>query len=202
VLEWREYQAVLGAMQIRDRLVARVAGACAVRPEELFAFRWKCFAELPNGRMALLIQETVYRGQLRDFAKTTGSQDYVALPLLLAEELKEWREMARYSGDDDFVFPNSRGGFISKDNYLNRVLYPVRDRLKLKKLNFQVLRRTFATRAYGEHKGTLKDVQKHLRHSKPSTSLENYIKEVPDSVFQMVDAMYDEMIAEPKGPVQ
>jgi len=55
------------------------------------------------------------------------------------------------------------------------------------------LRRTFATRAYGERLGTLKDVQKHLRHAKPSTALENYIKEIPDSVSAMVDAVYDEM---------
>jgi len=126
----------------------------------------------------------------------------ISTPALLAEELKHWHEVARYCSEDDFIFPNTRGGFIPKDNYLNRVLYPVRDRLKLKKLNFQVLRRTFATRAYGERKGTLKDVQKHLRHSKPSMSLENYVKEVPESVFHMVDAMYDEMIAEPKGRVQ
>jgi integrase len=65
--------------------------------------------------------------------------------------------------------------------------------MKLSKLNFQILRRTFATRAYGERKGTLNDIQKHLRHSKPSTALENHIKELPDSVFAMVDAVYDEM---------
>lgn len=76
---------------------------------------------------------------------------------------------------------------------MNRVLYPVRDALKLSRLNFQILRRTFATRAYGEHKGTLKDLQKHLRHSKPSTALENYIKALPDSVFAMVDAVYEQI---------
>lgn len=202
VLEWAEYQAVLGGLPVRDRLIVKVAGACAVRPEELFAFRWRSLTELPNGRKALLVAETVYRGEMRDFAKTEGSKDCVALPHLLAQELEEWRAATEYPAAEDFIFPNSRGGFIHKDNYLNRVLYPVRDALKLKRLNFQILRRTFATRAYGEGKGTLRDIQKHLRHAKPSTTLEHYAKAVPETVLKMVDAMYETMIAEPKGPVQ
>lgn len=198
ILEWAEYHAVLAALGTKDRLVAKVAAACALRPEELFAFRWENFIALPNGRRVLLIESTVHRGQVRDFAKSDSSQDYVALPNALALELDAWQKDAEYGKPRDFIFPNTEGGFIHKDNYLNRVLYPVRDRLKLKRLNFQILRRTFATRAYGEHKGTLKDVQKHLRHSKPSVSLEHYIKHIPDSVFDMVELMYHEMIAEPK----
>jgi integrase len=143
--------------------------------------------------------EIVARNRVGGIGKTVGSSDYVALPFRLAQELETWRADSKYRDAEDFIFPNSLGGFILKDNYLNRVLYPVRDQLKLGKLNFQVLRRTFATRAYGERKGTLKDVQKHLRHAKASTSLENYIKEVPDSVSKMVDAMYELMAPEIKA---
>jgi hypothetical protein len=53
------------------------------------------------------------------------------------------------------------------------------------------LRRTFATRAVGERIGTVKDVQKQLRHTRPDTTLENYVKEIPDSVYVMVDAVYE-----------
>lgn len=202
VLEWSEYHAVLLDLERRDRLVVKVAGACAVRPGELFAFRWRSLQRLANGRFALLVSETVYRGTLRTFAKTKGSLSLVAVPTLLAAELQDWRAESRYSGEDDFIFPNTHGGFISKENYLTRVLYPVKHRLKLKMLNFQVLRRTFATRAYGEGKGTLKDVQNHLRHAKPDMSLESYIKSLPETVSAMVDSIYESMIAEPKGPVQ
>jgi integrase len=198
ILEWSEYQTVLTKLPARDRLVVKVAGVCALRPEELFALRWKSLIELPNGRPAFAIAETVWRGVLRGFGKTQGSLDYVALPFGLFEDLKRWRQETQFAGDDDFIFPNTRGGFITKDNYLNRVLYPVRDALALTKLNFQVLRRTFATRAYSDRKGTLKDVQKHLRHSKPNTALENYIKDVPESVFNMVDSVYEQMLGEVK----
>ena len=110
-----------------------MAAACAVRPEELFAFRWRHVVTLPaTNRIALLVEDTVHRGILRPRkAKTKGSMDYVALPHRLAAELGEWREQTTHADNDDFIFANSRGGFISKDNFLNRVLYPVRDGLKI-----------------------------------------------------------------------
>jgi integrase len=77
------------------------------------------------------------------------------------------------------------------ENFEARTLDPIRLKLGLPKLNFQILRRTFATLAVGERKGTLKDVQKQLPHARPDTTLENYIKDIPDSVYLMVDAMYE-----------
>jgi integrase len=71
------------------------------------------------------------------------------------------------------------------------VLDPIRQKLGLEKLNFQILRRIYATRAIGERKGTLKDVQKQLRHTRPDTTLENYVKDIPESVCAMTDSMYE-----------
>jgi integrase len=76
------------------------------------------------------------------------------------------------------------------ENFEARVLDQIRIKLGLEN-NFQILRRTFATLAVGERKGTLKDVQKQLRHARPDTTLENYVKEIRDSVYQMVGAMYE-----------
>ena len=204
LLEWSEYQQVLLKLKRRrDQLIVKVAAACAVRPEELFAFRWRHFASLPGGvRKALLVVDSVYREFRSDETKTVGSNDYVALPHRLAAELQEWRTETRYSADAEFIFSDSHGGFINKDNFLNRVLYPVRNELKLPKLNFQILRRTFATRAYGDRHGNLKDIQKHLRHTKPSTALENYIKDVPETVFQMVDDVYEDMLRPVTNTIQ
>jgi integrase len=202
VLEWAEYHAVLLALKERDRLIIKVAGACAVRPEELFAFRWQSLQKLPNGRSGLSIEQTVYRGVMRNGAKTEGSVDLVAVPNLLAAELEAYREECRWSKDEDYIFTNSHGGFIDKDDYLKTVLRPVRIKLGLKKFNFQVLRRTFSTRTFTEGMGTLKDIQKQLRHSKPDMTLERYIKSVPESVSAMADSFYETMIAEPKGKVQ
>ena len=124
VLGWAEYQAVLLDLGPRDRLIVKVAGACAVRPSELFAFKWRCLQQMPNGRYGLFIQQTVYRGELRDYGKTQGSMNVVAIPTLLAEELVAMRQEAKYNADDDFIFADSRGGTIWKENFLKRVIYP------------------------------------------------------------------------------
>jgi integrase len=192
ILEWPQYQSVIEAAQtLRDKLAIKVGSGTAVRPGELFAFRWRSLEKVPNGRHALRVAETVYKCELRPWAKTEESEAYVPLPNRLAAELLEWRGQSAASGDLDFIFPNSQGGFMDYENFEARVLDPIRLKLGLRKLNFQILRRTFATLAVGEQKGTLKDVQKQLRHARPDTTLENYVKEIPDSVYRMVDAMYD-----------
>jgi hypothetical protein len=155
------------------------------------AFRWRSLERLPNGRQVLRVTETVYKCKLRPWAKTEASEAYVPLPQRLATELFTWLELTTSPADQDFIFPNTLGGFMDYENFEARVLEPIRIQLGLGKLNFQILRRTFATLAYGERKGTLKDVQTLLRHTRPDTTLLNYVKEIPDSVFGMVDAMYE-----------
>jgi integrase len=139
------------------------------------------------------VEETIYKSKLRPWAKTEGSGDYVPLPERLVAELEEWRKLTTWPADSDFIFPNSKGGFLDYENFDARVLQPIREKLAIPKLNFQILRRSYATRAIGERKGTLKDVQKQLRHSRPDTTLENYVKDIPESVYAMVDSMYGEI---------
>jgi integrase len=192
ILEWPQYQSVIDAAQtLRDKMAIKVGSGTAVRPGELFGFRWRSLELLQNGRHALRVKETVYKCKLRPWAKTEESEAYVPLPKRLAAELLEWRSLTTWAGDQDFIFPNSQGGFMDYENFEARTLDPIRLKLGLPKLNFQILRRTFATLAVGERKGTLKDVQKQLRHARPDTTLENYIKDIPDSVYLMVDAMYE-----------
>ena len=57
-------------------------------------------------------------------------------------------------------------------------------RLGIPKLNFQVLRRTMATRA--QNLGSVKDIQSHLRHSRADTTANEYMQELPESVQLMV----------------
>jgi len=83
-------------------------------------------------------------------------------------------------------------------NYRNRILAPLAEKLGLPKLNFQVLRRTMATLA--QKKGSVKDIQAHLRHSKADTTANEYMQELPESVKQMVDSMYVELKVGRKRP--
>jgi integrase len=58
----------------------------------------------------------------------------------------------------------------------------------LPKLNFQVMRRTMATRA--QAMGSVKDIQAHLRHAKADTTANEYMQELPESVKRMVGSVY------------
>ena len=113
------------------------------------------------------------------------------LPDDLAAELVEWKleckqtscenpfcqnTAHRKSSPDDPMFPNADGGFLNTSNYRSRVLKPLAESLDIPKLNFQVIRRTIATRA--QNLGSVKDIQSHLRHSRGYHENE-YMQELP-----------------------
>ena len=56
------------------------------------------------------------------------------------------------------------------------------------KLNFQVIRRTIATRV--QSLGSVKDIQSHLRHSRAETTANEYMRELLESVQQMVGIVF------------
>jgi hypothetical protein len=95
----------------------------------------------------LTITETVYRRTIRTFGKTPGSMSKAHLPGGLAAELRRWNLKRKDRSPEAFIFPNADGGFIDTANYRFRVLKPLAQRLGIKKLNFQILRRTMATQA-------------------------------------------------------
>ena len=87
------------------------------------------------------------------------------------------------------MFPNADGGFLDTSNYRSRVLKPLAESLDIPKLNFQVIRRTIATRT--QSLGPVKDIQSHLRHSRADTTANEYMRELPESVQQMVGTVYE-----------
>jgi integrase len=192
----QQFNAVLSELTPQFSLLVRVGAACAFRPSELLALRWRDFD--PETRV-FLIRETIYRGKLRPFTKTTeaGSEEThlltVAIPDALSKELVEYRVGSKmWTGDEHFIFSTREGTFMHKDNVLNRVLYPVRDKLKLPVLNFQVLRRTMAT--LSQHSGSVKDVQTHLRHRTADVTAQEYMQPITDSARGMVNTVYDGLL--------
>jgi integrase len=156
----------------------------ALRPSELFALRWCSFDDYNT----LSITETVYRRKLRPYGKTPGSMTKVHLPDGLATELRQWNLECPDSSPGAFIFPNADGGFLDVANYRFRVLKPLAEELEIEKLNFQILRRTMATQA--QSMGSVKDIQAHLRHSRPDTTAHEYMQALPESVQTMVGSMY------------
>ncbi len=184
VLTWDQMGAILAQAKRRDRLVLMLDMTDALRPSELFALRWQSF----DNANTLSLTETVYRRQIRAFGKTTKSLGKMHLPDGLAAELKLWQSECPDPSPKAFMFPNADGGFMDTSNYRSRILKPLAEGLGIPKLNFQVLRRTMATRA--QNLGSVKDIQSHLRHSRADTTANEYMQELPESVQQMVGSVY------------
>ena len=194
-LTWNQLRLVLASVPLRDRILLMLDMIEAFRPSELFALRWRDF---DMDRRTLSVRQTAYRGKLRDYGKTKKSLRTVHLPEGLANDLWLWRQECPSSAGDGFLFPNARkrngatrNGFIRTDNYRTRVLQPLAQKLGLAKLNFQVLRRTMATLA--QTKGSIKDVQEILGHTKADTTVNVYMQPLEASVKETQAAIYAEL---------
>lgn len=95
----------------------------------------------------------------------------------------------RSKNPDDLVFqsPGTRGP-MHDNNILVRHLKPAARKLGMPWVNWQVLRRSFAT--WLKMKGAdVKDAQALMRHSRASTTLDVYQQFVPESQRRVVDGL-------------
>ena len=97
--------------------------------------------------------------------------------------------VVRCKGPDDLVFQSPQtGGPMQDNNILVRHLKPAARKLGLPWVNWQVLRRSFAT--WLKMKGAdVKDAQALMRHSRASTTLDIYQQFVPESQRRVVDGL-------------
>jgi integrase len=152
---------------------------CALRTSEALGLRWRSFV---GNR--LTIRDVAWEGKLYSDTAKVGERS-VYVPPATRAALARWRKASKYKSDDDLIFASKAGTPMSAHNVRNRVLEPLREKLKLgAPLTFQVLRRSFATRTQ-EH---TKSLQSHLGHSDVSTTLGVYAQAIPASVRQMVVA--------------
>ena len=191
VLTIEQLQGLLLQLDRRDRLIVLVASTCALRPGELFALRWHALKD-----DTLEINETVYRGRVRNVAKTKASIAPVSLPLPLVRELRSWRAENENPGSDALIFPTKNGTPLLKENFIRRRLKPAAIKAGCEFVNFQVLRRTFATLAH-DAGASLKDVQAQLRHAHATTTADVYTQAIPESVRQAVDAFTSLVLGAP-----
>jgi integrase len=120
--------------------------------------------------------------------KTDESDSYVPVPLDLSREISEW--IAAHPQRDNpraFLFLNRRGTAFSVGNYLKKRLKPLAQSVGILDLTQQAFRRTSSTHI--QKHGTVKDMQRHLRHSYPETTLRHYAKAIPESLRTAVAAL-------------
>jgi integrase len=97
--------------------------------------------------------------------------------------------VVKLKGPDDLVFQSpGTGGPMHDNNVLVRHLKPAARKLGMPFVNWQVLRRSFAT--WLKMKGAdVKDAQALMRHSRASTTLDIYQQFVPESQRRVVDGL-------------
>ena len=174
--------------QRRDELILWILYACALRPGELFALRWKDWNEGNSDH--LRIDESFGKSGLDD-PKTPRSDSYVYLPSGVLTLLREWRAWCGDSRPEAFMFPSKRDTPMRYDNYLKRVLKPAAEAVGLEGITHQMLRRSFSTMAL-DSGASPKDVQGQMRHTEARMSL-YYGKVIPASVKQEVDKLVGQM---------
>ncbi len=172
---------ILFHLSDRDRLIVRMFLVLGLRPGEMFALRWN-----DKQQNSLRIDSSITDG-VEVETKTEGSDASVWLPISIDTELEWWRTATANPSPDAFIFPSARGTSINTNNFLFRVLKQAGKKAGIERLTHQMLRRTCST--YMAQLTTVKDVQAHLRHSTPKTTLEHYIKSVPATVRTAVESL-------------
>jgi integrase len=147
----------------------------------MFALRWN-----DKQGNSLRIDSSITDG-LEVETKTEGSDSFVWLPASIDTELDFWRAAAENAEPDAFIFPSSRGTAINTNNSFFRVLKEAGRNAGIQGVTHQMLWRTCST--YMAQITSLKDVQAHLRHTNAKTTLEHYIKSVPESVRVAVESL-------------
>jgi integrase len=132
----------------------------------------------------VFVTEGIYKGHLGE-TKTEVSKNLVPLHPYQVEDLKAWRAVAPYAGDDDWVFASH----VTKgkrpywpDMILKRHIRPLAKKLGIKKnIGWHTFRRTFSTllAANGED---IKTTQELMRHANPNITLALYTQAIPDRV--------------------
>jgi integrase len=128
--------------------------------------------------------------------KTDESDSYVPVPSALGREIEEW--IARHPDGQNpraFLFPSASGTAFSVGNYLKRHIKPLAEKAGVHAVTHQAFRRTSSTHI--QNHATVKDMQRHLRHSDPQTTLKHYAKVIPQSLRAAVAALDEKMTSAP-----
>ncbi len=132
----------LGVLDLRERIVFRMAVFDGMRPGEILAIRLGSLG--PSG---VQIDQRVYRGNWDTPKGRKGKRTAreVALSPGTLAELDAWKHCLQDQSSGGLLFPTERGTALSRDNLWRRSLRPALEKVHLEWATFQVMRRTNAS---------------------------------------------------------
>jgi integrase len=135
-LDEHQVHTYLKVLDLRERLIARLAIFEGMRPGEILALRWP---NIQGDR--LFVEQRVYRRKF-DSPKNGKTRDGAISPGTLGL-LEKWRHLSAEGGG--FLFPSENAAMpISLDNLWRRSMKPKLEVVGLEWATFQVLRKTNA----------------------------------------------------------
>jgi integrase len=135
-----EVRQMFKVLEVRERLVAKLAVLAGMRPGEIFGLKWsRLEANYAD------IRQRVYRGDV-DTPKSRRSVRFAALSDGLLISIDQWRTASPVTGPEAWVFPSEKLTTpLAKDNCWRRGFFPKLNPVGLAWANFQVMRRTHSS---------------------------------------------------------
>jgi integrase len=194
----QQFQALLALIPEPYATMVFVAGNTGLRISEVIGLRWRNVHE-----DSIAVEQRYCRGDW-GVPKTEASNATIAVNRAVIERLhrlrtlvlvvKAGRAVRRYpavksNGPDELVFQSPFSGVPMRDNStLVRHIKPAARKLGIGWVNWQVLRRSFAT--WLKMAGAdVKDAQALMRHSRASTTLDIYQQFVPEAQRRVVERL-------------
>lgn len=114
--------AILNLAKAPIDLRIRFAAATGLRASEQWALRWT-HIDMENGHVSVETRVDAY-GEF-DTTKSGAGRRTVPIGKAMIDQLKAWKATSKHNGFDDFVFTDSRGGFIRHTNFMKRDWKPL-----------------------------------------------------------------------------
>lgn len=141
VMTAKEVEQYIGALDMRERVIAHLAIFSGMRPGEILGLQRK---HVSSDRASVTVEQRLYRGDI-DTPKTASSKRVVALGPTTTTVLNEWMEWIGEDGEA-WLFASEGGKTpIWRDNIWYRYMKPKLEKVGLGWANFQVMRRTHAS---------------------------------------------------------
>lgn len=182
-----------------DRLMLETEFMTGMRPQELVPLRIKDF----DGE-ALHVRRTFVRGKIRTYGKTEPSIRTVPVAAGLAAKINHYIKNHHPDGNnpDALLFVGPEGKMWDKQYFLTHLIRPLAKQLDLK-LNFRIMRRTWATlgdeeriarAAQGGQQPTRDDMKPIFGHSKDSDVMATvYIQPTERKANLIAEMMYGKL---------
>ena len=160
-----QVRSILAEAKGWHRVMLAIAAMTGLRIGEILALKTSDF---DFERKLLTVRRSVWRGKMST-PKTSTSQAVLPMPDALAGIVREHIAMLR----SEWLFPNTRGGFLTSENVVKQVLSPILKKLCLPRCGFHAFRHTHATLLLYSG-ATPQEAQAQLRHADPRITIGVY----------------------------